>query len=185
MGASRYAPIAIQNGSKVGTWAPSRSAPFSFKGAASPGPRRDAQGRFISASARASGAFAHIVGLPELQKALEALAKMGADAKTALIGTDLTDPPYPFFLEYGTSKMPAFPAARPAWDEMGEPAQKAIADYVGQLIAQGSRDGDRVFTVALQEGARLIEDRWKELARFRTGTYRRSIHTTISDVLVL
>jgi hypothetical protein len=177
MGASRYAPIAIAGGSKVGTWSPSQSAPTTFA--------RTSATRWGPSSIKQYGAYAHIVGLPELMKALEALGKMGADAKSALIGTDLTNPPYPFFLEYGTSRMPAYPAARPAWDEMGEPAQKAIADYVGQLIAQGSRDGDRVFTVALQEGARLIEDRWKELARFRTGTYRRSIHTTISDVLVL
>jgi HK97 gp10 family phage protein len=33
------------------------------------------------------------------------------------IGTSITDPPYPVFLEYGTSRMPAHPIARPAFDQ--------------------------------------------------------------------
>lgn len=132
-----------------------------------------------SAASRAGAVSVQFIGMDKVEMALKALASLGAAAHTAEVGTDLTDPPYPFFLEYGTSRMPAYPAARPAWDEMGETALQATADYVGQLIATGSRDGDRIFSVALTEGARHIENRWKELARYRTGTYRRSIHTVV------
>ena len=141
-----------------------------------------ARTRLAGRGSLASGAGAlsmQVIGMEEVQAALRALASLGAAAHTAHVGTDLVDPPYPYFLEYGTSRMPAYPAARPAWDEMSGVAVQATGDYIGQLIAAGRRDGDAIMATALTEGARHIENRWKELARFRTGDYRRSIHTTV------
>lgn len=44
------------------------------------------------------------------------------------IGTNIVDPPYPFFLEYGTSKMRPHPSARPAFDaKKGEAARETTA----------------------------------------------------------
>jgi hypothetical protein len=139
--------------------------------------RMAGRGSMVSSAGIAS---AQIIGWDQCEKALRALAAMGAvSGYTAFVGTDLVDPPYPFFLEYGTSKMPAYPAARPAWDEMGDTAVKTAGDYMGQLIEAGERNPDRVFSVALKEGSRHIENRWKELARYKTGQYKRSIHTEV------
>lgn len=38
------------------------------------------------------------------------------DRASAVTGTSLVDPPYPRFLEFGTSRMPAHPIARPAYE---------------------------------------------------------------------
>jgi HK97 gp10 family phage protein len=46
------------------------------------------------------------------------------------IGTSITDPPYPVFLEYGTSRMPAHPIARPAFDQS---KQEATAEMTREL----------------------------------------------------
>jgi HK97 gp10 family phage protein len=46
------------------------------------------------------------------------------------IGTDIVDPPYPFFLEYGTSRMPPHPSARPAFDKKKEEAAKEIEEML-------------------------------------------------------
>jgi HK97 gp10 family phage protein len=46
------------------------------------------------------------------------------------IGPSIIDPPYPLFLEYGTSKMPAHPIARPAWDRSKARALKEMADVL-------------------------------------------------------
>jgi HK97 gp10 family phage protein len=53
----------------------------------------------------------------------------GAKTKTLvtrLIGTLIQDPPYPYFLEFGTSKMPPHPSMRPAWDSKVDDAVKEI-----------------------------------------------------------
>jgi len=141
--------------------------------------RTDSRGSMVSA--RSGAGVVHIVGLPELDRALKELAAMGAAEMTAAIGTDLIDPPYPFFLEYGTSRMPAYPSARPAFDEMKDVTVQTTADVMGQLIVGGSRDGRMVMSTSLREGARPIENRWKELARYKTGAYRQSIHTEVVD----
>jgi HK97 gp10 family phage protein len=51
-------------------------------------------------------------------------------AATVVIGTDITDPPYPIFLEYGTAHMAARPSAQPAFDEQ---VDKAISEAEAAL----------------------------------------------------
>jgi hypothetical protein len=134
------------------------------------------------ASSRARVGVVAIIGLPELNRALQELGDLGRHGgMTAVIGTDLVDPPYPYFLEYGTSRMGARPSARPAYDEMSSTAVSTTGDVMGQLIVSGRRDPTDVIRPALTEGARPIENRWKELAPYATGTYRRSIHTEVVD----
>lgn len=44
--------------------------------------------------------------------------KRGSGLKQeVVVGTDITTPPYPIYLEYGTRRMNPRPSARPAWDE--------------------------------------------------------------------
>ena len=50
------------------------------------------------------------------------------------VGTDIVKPPYPFFLEYGTSKMHPRPTARPAFDENKDKVAQEIHDALGDLI---------------------------------------------------
>jgi hypothetical protein len=146
-----------------------------------PAARRDARGRFMSDRARAN---VTIVGMDELERQLQMLADLGVTgAMTALIGTDLTDPPYPYFLEYGTSRMPAYPAARPAFDETRDVALSTVADQLGQAIARGNRRPEDTIEPALLAGGWVIATRWAELARYRTGTYRRSIRPTVVEGL--
>lgn len=50
------------------------------------------------------------------------------------IGTDITDPPYPFFLEYGTSRMPPYSFLRPALDENKDKARREIRKALKQVL---------------------------------------------------
>jgi hypothetical protein len=145
-------------------------------------PARPSGGRASLVSGRSS-ARVTIEGYAQLQRVLDWLRSIGGDPKTAMIGTDLTDPPYPFFLEFGTVRMPAYPAARPAWDEMKGTALSTLGDVLGQFMVGHSAAPAVVIETSLREGARPIENRWKELARYETGAYRQSIHTEIVDGL--
>jgi HK97 gp10 family phage protein len=40
-----------------------------------------------------------------------------------VVGPSIIDPPYPAYLEYGTSRMSPHPIARPAWDRSKVPAR--------------------------------------------------------------
>jgi hypothetical protein len=51
-----------------------------------------------------------------------------------LLGTDIVDDPYPFYGEFGTSRMTARPTARPAMDEEGD---NAFAQFVEAMDAIG------------------------------------------------
>lgn len=50
------------------------------------------------------------------------------------VGTDITDPPYPFYLEYGTSRMPAYAHVRPMLDReesnILREAEEVMADVI-------------------------------------------------------
>jgi len=52
--------------------------------------------------------------------------ELDADHVLVTIGTDIIDPPYPWFLEDGTAHMAAQPSAQPAWDETKDKAQEEI-----------------------------------------------------------
>ncbi len=56
-----------------------------------------------------------------------------------LIGTDIDDPPYPAFLEWGTSRMPAHPVGRRALEEKRDEALKEFAQVAQQLIEEAAR----------------------------------------------
>lgn len=131
-------------------------------------------------SGLARSAMMRIEGLPELERKLAELARLSTSPMTALVGTDITDPPYPYFLEYGTSRMPAYPAARPAFDERYPEAVRTAGIVIGRLIAAG-RYGPDVPKAGLEAGAFPIANRWKELARYRTGTYRRSVFIDVVE----
>lgn len=62
-------------------------------------------------------------------KAREAVTEpdIGPAHVVVTIGTDIVDPPYPWFLEDGTVHMAAHPAAQPAFDETKDAAQAEIA----------------------------------------------------------
>jgi HK97 gp10 family phage protein len=59
---------------------------------------------------------------------------VGADKAVVRVGTNLTDPPYPWFLEFGTSRMPPHPIARPAFEKSkGEAAREGLRVLRAQL----------------------------------------------------
>lgn len=54
----------------------------------------------------------------------------------AVIGTDIVDPPYPFFLEYGTSRMTAKVHVRPAMDRAMPLAERQMGMVLDNMIAR-------------------------------------------------
>lgn len=52
---------------------------------------------------------------------------------TIYVGTDIVDPPYPYFLEVGTSRMGAQPAALPAFDSRKDEAVVEVAAVLREL----------------------------------------------------
>lgn len=56
------------------------------------------------------------------------------DRVSVEVGTDITDPPYPFYLEFGTSRMPPHPSARPAVDETQGQIRTEFRDALRQLL---------------------------------------------------
>jgi HK97 gp10 family phage protein len=53
-----------------------------------------------------------------------------------LVGTDVTDPPYPWWLEIGTSKMAARPALTPAFEESEDDIIEAEWDALKLLLGK-------------------------------------------------
>ena len=54
-----------------------------------------------------------ITGMSQLMAATSQISAALQSEVTVVVGTSLVDPPYPYFLEYGTSRMAARPSARP------------------------------------------------------------------------
>jgi HK97 gp10 family phage protein len=50
------------------------------------------------------------------------------------IGTDIEDPPYPFFLEYGTSRMSAHPSMTPAFEDNKNKAIKEAEAVFAKVV---------------------------------------------------
>jgi HK97 gp10 family phage protein len=55
------------------------------------------------------------------------------------IGTKIDEPPYPVYLEYGTSRMPPHPSAQPAFDATRNEAIREVADAFGILLAKAAQ----------------------------------------------
>ncbi len=114
----------------------------------------------------------------ELSKNLDAMKKL--PSLDIFIGTNLTDPPYPFFLEFGTSRMSARPAGRPAFEEKKVAAIAAAASVLREQFRRKN------FTLQAMEaagtaGGEEFRNRWAQLAAVETGTYRRSIHIELES----
>lgn len=56
------------------------------------------------------------------------------DRAEVAIGTDIDDPPYPYFLEFGTSRMSPHPSARPAFDAKKEEAAREIEEALLERV---------------------------------------------------
>ncbi len=52
------------------------------------------------------------------------------------VGTNITDPPYPTFLEEGTSKMSARPSAGPAFEAKKDEAIKEIGEAFREIVGK-------------------------------------------------
>jgi HK97 gp10 family phage protein len=52
------------------------------------------------------------------------------------VGTDITEPPYPEYVEFGTSKMPPRPAARNAIDSAGDEIEQEVIDSLKEVFGR-------------------------------------------------
>lgn len=59
----------------------------------------------------------------------------GKGRTEVLVGTDITDPPYPYWLEFGNSRMEPKPTARPALDESAPQMRREFSGSMRQLLA--------------------------------------------------
>lgn len=80
----------------------------------------------------------HIGGHTELAGDFEG-QDMGSQAAgpgqaAVVIGTNITDPPYPKFLEEGTSKMAARPSAGPALDAKRSEAVREVGEALKDMV---------------------------------------------------
>jgi len=77
----------------------------------------------------------HVAGATELTPDFEGpTLDEPSDKLTVKVGTNITEPPYPAFLEYGTSRMPPHPSAGPAMDASGPAAVKEVGEALEDLI---------------------------------------------------
>jgi HK97 gp10 family phage protein len=67
------------------------------------------------------------------------ILERGSQRVIVAIGTNIVDPPYPLFLEYGTRKMKARPSARPAWDESKAGVSDEVRKSLKLMIDQATR----------------------------------------------
>ena len=62
-----------------------------------------------------------------------------ADPLQVEVGTNITKPPYPVYLEYGTSRMAPRPSAGPALDATEDEVLQEVADVFAELLAREVR----------------------------------------------
>jgi HK97 gp10 family phage protein len=55
--------------------------------------------------------------------------------RSVVIGTNIVDPPYPYFVEYGTRYMAARPAMRTAFDQHKDEAVAEVTGVINELLA--------------------------------------------------
>lgn len=65
---------------------------------------------------------------------MRSIAIAGVNQHAVQVGTSLSAPPYPVFLEYGTRNMAARPSARPAFDETKQEAVNEVGSALRELI---------------------------------------------------
>jgi HK97 gp10 family phage protein len=79
----------------------------------------------------------HVAGAADKTPDFEGTELAEPDDKlTVKVGTNIKEPPYPEFLEYGTSRMPPHPSAGPAMDVAREDALKEVAAALAELVAK-------------------------------------------------
>lgn len=120
-----------------------------------------------------------VTGLNGMTASLAAIGRLESQDGYADIGTSLVDPPYPYFLEYGTSRMEPRPAARPAFWAGEHEATKAGTVVLQQMFLMGNYSPSALKAAATAM-AWPIENYWRRFAPVKTGTYRRSIHSEVS-----
>lgn len=67
---------------------------------------------------------------------LGARSAAGTAQARVIVGTNLVDPPYPVFLEEGTSKMSARPSAGPAFDAKKDEAVREIGEAFREIVSK-------------------------------------------------
>jgi len=80
----------------------------------------------------------HVAGHPELTPDFEG-PSLAPDREplTVKMGTAIIDPPYPIFLEYGTSRMPPKPSRGPALRAKKKAAFDEVSKALEELIGKG------------------------------------------------
>lgn len=76
----------------------------------------------------------HIGGHTDLASDFEGDDMGKPGGASVIVGTDITDPPYPAWLEEGTSKMAARPSAGPAFEAKKREAVKEIGDALRDML---------------------------------------------------
>lgn len=71
------------------------------------------------------------------RRSIHTQSKRSGRTAEATVGTNLVNPPYPIFLEYGTSMMAARPSARPAFDASLSRVMKVAGAVYGRLMTRG------------------------------------------------
>ena len=84
----------------------------------------------------------HIGGHTDLAPGFEGTdigKQSGSDSgASVIVGTSITDPPYPIFLEKGTSKMVARSSCGPAFDAKKDAAVKEIGEAFKDLLKKAT-----------------------------------------------
>ena len=126
-----------------------------------------------------------LAGLDHVINSIKSACGANMGSVEVVVSTDLTDPPYPLFLEYGTSRMQAYPIARPAFTENIETALGMTVEQLSLMVVHAATTGGVVGPehgkAALEAGGYVIQRAWKAKLydgpppETKTGTYANSI----------